>query len=80
MKKPQQTLTTIPQTLGLAEMSEAQLAETFTKLDATREHYDNLSGICATLQGLVLIEVKEKVGHGKYQLWPQLLLHVAAVC
>ena len=73
MKKQLQTtsseIATIPQTLGLADMSESQLAETFTKLDATREHYDNLSGICATLQGLVLIEVKEKVGHGKYGHW-----------
>ena len=73
MKKQIQTVSseiaTIPQTLGLSGMSESQLAETFTKLDATREHYDNLSGICATLQGLVLIEVKEKVGHGKYGHW-----------
>ena len=63
------SLATIPQTLGLAEMSADQLAGTFTKLDAARQHYDNLSGICATLQGLVLIEAKEKVGHGKYGQW-----------
>ena len=59
------SLATIPQSLGLVAMSEDQLAETFAKLDATREHYDNLSGICATLQGLVLMGVKEKVGHGR---------------
>ena len=59
----------IPQSLGLAEMSESQLAQTFTKLDATREHYENLSGICATLQGLILIEAKRKIPHGKYQHW-----------
>jgi len=50
-------------------MSVPQLSAAFSDLNVAREKYDNLSGICATLQGLVLLEVKRKLEHGKYGPW-----------
>jgi len=55
--------------LGLESLNEQQLGETFTKLNTARLSYQRLSGVCATLQGLVLIQAKETVGHGNYGLW-----------
>ncbi len=55
--------------LPLADMTVPQLGEAFAKLDDARARYERLSGICGTLQGLVLLEVKRKVGHGAYGKW-----------
>lgn len=68
MSKPS-AIATKAQALPLADMSLPQLGQAFAKLDDARARYDRLSGICGTLQGLVLLEVKRKVGHGNYGKW-----------
>jgi hypothetical protein len=55
--------------VALVDMSVPQLADAFRGLDRLEKEYENMSGICATLKGLVLIEVKTKVGYGKYRAW-----------
>lgn len=46
--------------LGLAALSLPQLADAFDGLTRLEKEYENMSGICATLKGLVLIECKAK--------------------
>jgi hypothetical protein len=55
--------------IALKDLSVPQLTEAFGGLDRLEKGYDNMSGICATLKGLVLIEVKVKLDHGKYEAW-----------
>jgi len=55
--------------LGLDAMSLDELGATFGRLDAARLHYDKISGICGCLQGLALIEIKSRLGHGNYGPW-----------
>lgn len=71
MKKSLATTPTELQPLPLADMTVPQLGQAFAQLDDARTRYDRLSGICGTLQGLVLLEVKRKVGHGGYGKWLQ---------
>lgn len=54
---------------SLEEMSIEQLGAMFEGLDRTRTSCESMSGICATLAGLVLIEVKKRVGHGHFKPW-----------
>ncbi len=53
----------------LSEMSPDQLGTMARGLDAARAQYESLSGTCATLAGLVCIEVKQRLAHGEYLPW-----------
>lgn len=55
--------------VALKDLTVPQLGEAFRGLDAAQENYSKLSGICATMKGLVLAEVKAKVGHGNFGQW-----------
>jgi hypothetical protein len=55
--------------LHLAEMNPEQLASASKSLLAAEERYDRMSGICATLNGLVLLEAKRKIAHGNFIPW-----------
>jgi len=55
--------------VALKDLTVPQLGEAFRGLDAAQENYSKLSGICATMKGLVLTEVKLKLGHGKFGAW-----------
>ena len=63
---PASALTTA---LHLAEMDPEQLASASRSLLAAEERYDRMSGICATLNGLVLLEARRKITHGKFIEW-----------
>ncbi len=54
---------------ALCDMSVDQLGEAFAGLEAAQAQGESMSGMCATLAGLVLREVKKKVEHGKFQTW-----------
>lgn len=54
---------------ALGDMDVDQLAAMFHGLDRTRENCESMSGICATLAGLVLTEVKSRLGHGNFKPW-----------
>lgn len=45
------------------------MAEAIAGLDRLEAQYENMSGICATLKGLVLIEAKRKLGRGDWTPW-----------
>jgi DUF3102 family protein len=45
------------------------MAEAIAGLDRLEAQYENMSGICATLKGLVLIEAKRKLGRGEWMPW-----------
>jgi hypothetical protein len=53
----------------LADMNLDQLAASYGQLDKVEQSCTTLSGICATLKGLVLLESKRKCTHGKFQPW-----------
>lgn len=55
--------------VALINMNVGQLADACRMLDACQERYDKLSGICATMRGLVLLEAKRKLEHGKFLPW-----------
>lgn len=55
--------------LHLAEMNPEQLAAASRSLLAAEERYDRMSGICATLNGLVLLEARRKIAHGNWIEW-----------
>lgn len=55
--------------LHLAEMNPEQLASASKSLLAAEERYDRMSGICATLNGLVLLEAKRQIAHGNFIGW-----------
>ncbi len=55
--------------VALVDMSVGQLADAFNGLSRLEKEYENMSGICATLKGLILIEAKVKLGHGNYRNW-----------
>jgi Protein of unknown function (DUF3102) len=55
--------------VALVDMSVGQLADAFNGLTRLEKEYENMSGICATLKGLILIEAKTKLGHGNYRTW-----------
>jgi hypothetical protein len=57
--------------LHLAEMNPEQLASASKSLLAAEERYDRMSGICATLNGLVLLEAKRQIAHGNFMQWVQ---------
>jgi hypothetical protein len=46
--------------VSLIDLTLPQLAEAYRGLDRLEHEYENMSGICATLKGLVLIEAKAK--------------------
>lgn len=58
-----------PEPVALVDLNVPQLAEACRALEQCQERYDKLSGICATMRGFVLIEVKTKLGHGKFLPW-----------
>ena len=55
--------------LHLAEMNPEQLASASKSLLAAEARYDRMSGICATLNGLVLLEAKRQIAHGNFIGW-----------
>jgi hypothetical protein len=55
--------------LHLAEMNPEQLASASKSLLAAEVRYDRMSGICATLNGLVLLEAKRQIAHGNWIEW-----------
>ena len=55
--------------IALKDLTLPQLGEAFFDLDAAEQKYTKMSGVCLTLKGLVLIEVKHRLGHGKYTPW-----------
>lgn len=64
------TMPTDPsRSVALEAMTVAQLGEAFAGLEKAQGQYESLSGMCATLSGIVLQEVKKKVGRGNFQSW-----------
>lgn len=55
--------------VALSNMSVPQLTSACHMLSDCQDRYDKLSGICATMRGLVLTEVKHKLAHGKFLPW-----------
>jgi uncharacterized Zn finger protein (UPF0148 family) len=53
----------------LSDMSIEALSDAFVGLEKAQGQFESLSGTCATLAGLVLLEAKERVGHGNFQPW-----------
>lgn len=59
-----------PKPIAITQMSLPQLAEAYDGLDRLEKEYENMSGICATLKGLVLIECKTKPElKGRFKEW-----------
>lgn len=58
-----------PAAIALKDLSVPQLAEAFHGLDQVQQHHERLSGICAIMKGLVLVEAKAKIGHGGFMSW-----------
>jgi len=54
---------------ALADMSVPQLAEAGKALDRAGDLHENTAGICRLLHGLVLMEAKRKLAHGKFIPW-----------
>ena len=65
----QSPATALTTALHLAEMNPEQLASASKSLLAAEERYDRMSGICATLNGLVLLEARRKIAHGNFTQW-----------
>lgn len=56
--------------VSLVNLTLPQLAEAYNGLDRLEKEYENMSGICATLKGLVLIEAKLKPElKGRFKQW-----------
>lgn len=55
--------------IPLADMSVPQLVEAGQALDRAGDLHENTAGICRLLHGLVLLEAKRKLSHGKFQPW-----------
>jgi hypothetical protein len=53
----------------LADLSPDELANASRSLQEAEERYDRMSGICATLNGLVLLEAKRRLDHGHFTPW-----------
>jgi hypothetical protein len=47
-------------------MSMPQMSEMLTGLGKLETAYENMSGICATLRGLILVEAKQRLEHGRF--------------
>ena len=63
-------LATIQQSpVALADMTIPQLADAGKALDHAGDLYENTAGICRVLHGLVLLEAKRKLEHGKFMPW-----------
>jgi hypothetical protein len=58
-----------PSPVALVNLTPPQMAEAIAGLDRLEAQYENMSGICATLKGLVLIEAKRKLGRGEWMPW-----------
>jgi hypothetical protein len=58
-----------PSPVALVNLTTPQMAEAIAGLDRLESQYENMSGICATLKGLVLIEAKRKLGRGEWMPW-----------
>lgn len=54
---------------SLAGMSLTELTETARMLDVYQAKIEGMSGIVATMRGLVFMVAKERVGHGKFTSW-----------
>jgi hypothetical protein len=55
---------------ALVDLTVPQLAEAYSGLDRLEREYENLSGVCATLKGLVLLEAKSKPElKGRFKEW-----------
>lgn len=55
--------------VALIDMDVPQLTAAYRSLDECQARYDKLSGIVATMKGIVLTEVKHKCGHGNFLPW-----------
>lgn len=55
--------------VALVDLNVPQLADACRLLEQCQERYDKLSGICATMRGFVLLEVKRKLAHGHFLPW-----------
>lgn len=58
-----------PSTVALADMDVPQLAEAGQALDRAADLHENNAATCRVLHGLVLLEAKRKLAHGKFQPW-----------
>lgn len=58
-----------PEPVALVDMPLPQLAEACHGLLRLASEYENMSGVCVTLHGLVLIECKTRLGHGNFRPW-----------
>lgn len=58
-----------PPTMQLADMTADQLGEMAVQLHSARDKAEGFSGLCATLDGLVLAEAKKRIGHGGFKPW-----------
>lgn len=54
---------------ALVDMTLPQITEACSQLEWVEEKCSTVSGICAVLQGLLLRQAKEKLGHGKFIPW-----------
>lgn len=54
---------------SLSQMSVSELTQTAKMLDAFQSNIESMSGICATMRGLVFHQVKEKLAHGQFGPW-----------
>lgn len=54
---------------ALVDMTLPQITEACTQLEWVEEKCSTVSGICAVLQGLLLRQAKEKLGHGEFIPW-----------
>jgi hypothetical protein len=57
------------QPVALVDLNVPQLAEAFSRLCKVEESCETVSGIVATLKGMVLHTVKAKLEHGKFLPW-----------
>ncbi|CAN5548025.1 hypothetical protein BH09VER1_BH09VER1_24800 [soil metagenome] len=72
---PKKTIAVVPSKKGtpiisaIAEMDLPRLTESYHSLELAEQNFETLSGVVAVLRGLVLLEVKKKVGHGNFKAW-----------
>jgi len=59
----------VPGGPALKDMTVPQLEAAHAQLDTLEAQAESLSGACATLRGLVLAEIKERLPHGQFQPW-----------
>lgn len=55
--------------IALADMTAPHLTEAHVMLDQMAEHHDGVNTVCCLLDGIVLIELKRRLGHGHWKPW-----------